>query len=96
MSQPKRYDIDSDGVPYPLDTGDYVRHSDYAALAAENERLRSASFVTAVPSEEYETLKAENERLRNYLDCVDLALDQSKEKAIDILLEWRRKEGDLP
>ena len=42
MSQPKRYDIDSDGVPYPLDTGDYVRHSDYAALAAENERLRKA------------------------------------------------------
>jgi hypothetical protein len=33
-------------------------------LKAENERLRSASFVTAVPSEQYEKLKAENERLR--------------------------------
>ena len=42
MSEPKRYDIDSDGVPYPLDTGDYVRHSDYASLQAENERLRKA------------------------------------------------------
>jgi len=41
VSQPiKRYDIDSDGVPYPLNTGDYVRHSDYAALSAENERLK--------------------------------------------------------
>lgn len=39
-----------------------------AALAAEVERLRNASFVTAVPSEEYERLKAENERLRKELD----------------------------
>lgn len=44
MSQPKRYAIDSDGVPYPLDTGDYVRHSDYASLAAENERLKASQL----------------------------------------------------
>ena len=34
-----------------------------ARLKAEVERLRSASFVTAVPVEEYEKLKAEVERL---------------------------------
>lgn len=36
-----------------------------AQLKAEVERLRAASFVTAVPVEEYEKLKAEVERLRN-------------------------------
>jgi len=34
-----------------------------ADLKAEVERLRSSSFVTAVPSEEYEKLKAEVEEL---------------------------------
>ena len=34
------------------------------ALEAEVERLRSSSFVTAVPSEEYEKLKAENSLLK--------------------------------
>ena len=52
-------------------------------LKAENERLRSASFVTAVPSEEYERLKAENERLRKagdelYLICQLLAKGKSE------------------
>ena len=32
---------------------------------AENERLRSASFVTAVPSEQYEKLQTELDRLVN-------------------------------
>ena len=55
MSQPKRYDVgmkeercDKTGfctsLPwvYPSDDGKYVLHADYAALQAENERLRKA------------------------------------------------------
>lgn len=61
--------------------GRFVHWDDYAALAAENERLRSASFVTAVPSEEYERLKAENERLR---------------KAGDELYKWAGAENRPP
>lgn len=63
MSQPKRYINGRWGLD-PHESGEWVMWSDYAALAAENERLRSASFVTAVPSEEYEKLKAEVEWLR--------------------------------
>ena len=53
MSQPKRYrdkvmpgrGINWQGFDYVMiedDTGPWVSHSDYAALAAENERLRKA------------------------------------------------------
>ena len=68
MTNPKRYgNREHDwlgSIFQQAEDGEYVEYSDYAALAAENERLRSGSFVTAVPSEEYERLKAENERLR--------------------------------
>lgn len=48
---------------------------------AEVKRLRSASFVTAVPSEEYEKLKNENKRLR---------------KAGDELYKWAGAENRPP
>lgn len=78
MSRPIRYGLaDADlGRIHPQADGHLVMWSDYAALAAENERLRSASFVTAVPSEEYERLKAENERLRK-------AGDEMAEEIVD-------------
>ena len=38
------------------------------SLKAEVQRLRSSSFVTAVPCEEYDKLKAENERLNERLN----------------------------
>jgi predicted RNase H-like nuclease (RuvC/YqgF family) len=44
--------------------------SEAGRFKAEVERLRSASFVTAVPSEDYERLKAENERLRKAGDTM--------------------------
>ena len=50
-------------------------HMEYRRLQAENERLRSASFVTAVPSEEYEKLTAENERLRKAGDVMAKSLE---------------------
>ncbi len=50
-----------------------VLKDENAALAAENERLRSASFVTAVPSDEYEKLTAENEVLRKKVEWLQKA-----------------------
>ena len=47
--------------------GLWVAYSDYAALAAEVERLRSASFVTAVPSEQYERIIKAGDDLANEL-----------------------------
>lgn len=54
-----------------------------AALKAEVERLRAASFVTAVPVEEYEKLKAEVERLRKLFADTDrlMLLDGEYEAA---------------
>ena len=66
------------GIMKTHDNGRWIKWDDYADLVrlqletleernkaeAENERLRSASFVTAVPSEEYEKLKANYERLK--------------------------------
>ena len=44
MSAPKRYEPNSSTFVVMLcrDHGEYVLYSDYAALAAENERLRKA------------------------------------------------------
>jgi hypothetical protein len=47
MSQPKRYSLvasyySSDAKMEAFEDGEFVRHADYAALQAENERLRIA------------------------------------------------------
>ncbi len=47
MSQPKRYSLVasyycSDAKMKAFEDGEFVRHADYAALQAENERLRKA------------------------------------------------------
>ena len=80
MSETKRYTLDytftgTAFVPTTREVsdGEYVAHADYAALQAENERLRSASFVTAVPSDEYEKLTAENEVLRKKVEWLQKA-----------------------
>ena len=74
--------------------GDYVLYSDYADLAAENERLRASSFVTAVPSEEYERLKAENERLREAGDDLVFNIGNSEESLLKCADRWlAAKEG---
>ena len=57
MSDPTRYTESMPDISYGMDEskkGEYVLYKDYAKLKAENERLRSGSFVTAVPSEQYE------------------------------------------
>lgn len=46
-------------------------------LKAENERLRSGSFVTAVPSEEYERLKAEVDGLKAETERLFFLLNKS-------------------
>lgn len=50
MSAPKRYEPNSSTFVVMLcrDHGEYVLYSDYAALAAENERLRKAGYAMAV------------------------------------------------
>ena len=62
MSEPTRYGRKG-GDLEPLKDGQFVAWSDYAALKAENERLRSSSFVTAVPSEQYERLRKAGDAL---------------------------------
>lgn len=68
MNIPKRYgNREHDwlgSIFQQVEDGEYVEYADYAALAAENERLRSGSFVTAVPSKEYESLKSQYEFMR--------------------------------
>ena len=54
-----------------------------ARLKAEVERLRSSSFVTAVPVEEYEKLKAENERLIKAGDAMASSIQFNEETAKD-------------
>lgn len=65
MSEPKRYIAKAVIRPVREDNtydieavadanGDWVAWEDYSKLKSEVERLRSASFVTAVPSEQYE------------------------------------------
>lgn len=71
LNKPNRYNVASIQAQQTLggdvmesaEEGQYVAWRDYAWLLAEVERLRTSSFVTAVPSEEYENLKAEVERL---------------------------------
>ena len=53
----------------------YTLHDKIVALQSENERLRSSSFVTAVPSEQYEKLKAENERLKDGVHTIEYHAD---------------------
>ncbi len=58
MSQPKRYSLVSsyycsDAKMEAFEDGEFVRHADYAALQAENERLRKAGDElarVAIPS----------------------------------------------
>lgn len=63
MSQVKRYNLAWTAKAEDPQQGAWVEWKDYAALAAENERLRSASFVTAVPSEQYERLCSAGDEL---------------------------------
>lgn len=43
----KRYSCDYENGIYSVDDGDYVSYDDYAALLAENERLKSEAGYTA-------------------------------------------------
>ena len=77
MSQVKRYNLAWTAKAEDPQQGAWVEWKDYAALVrlqletleernkaeAENERLRSASFVTAVPSEQYERLCSAGDEL---------------------------------
>lgn len=72
MSQPKRYTTDV-GYGHEDEDGEFVLWDDYAALAAELERMRSehevgfSSVVLKKWSAEHAALAAENERLRSKL-----------------------------
>jgi len=74
MSEPKRYLCGGYvGLMHEFEHGDWVNYADYARLQAENarlkaevERLRSASFVTAVPSEQYERLERAGDLMLKY------------------------------
>ncbi len=70
MSQPKRYTTNV-GYGHEEDDGEFVLWDDYAALKAENERLRSGSFVTAVPSEQYERVIKAGDAMDDYLKRQD-------------------------
>lgn len=61
MPKPIRYNVDEDHpeAVYVHETGYLVKHSDYAALAAENERLHKAGDAMAelMQAEENEAWK---------------------------------------
>lgn len=72
MSEPLRYDpgcepdtleTEALAVMFQCPKGAWVKYNDYAQIKSELNRLRAASFVTAVPAAEYERLKADCERL---------------------------------
>jgi cell division protein FtsB len=70
-----------------------------ADLKAEVNRLRAASFVTAVPSEDYEKLKSQVEALRKSVSALTEAGDdlwfsirhyarQDKSERLDAIEDW--------
>lgn len=70
-----------------------------ADLQAEVSRLRAASFVTAVPSEDYEKLKSQVEALRQSVSALTEAGDdlwyairhygrQDKSERLDAVDDW--------
>jgi uncharacterized small protein (DUF1192 family) len=70
-----------EGVMQPFDKGDWVAYADYAALQAENERLRKFWKATSEGVNRYvgksieledklAALQAENERLRKAGDAM--------------------------
>ncbi len=87
MIQPKRYSLVasyycSDAKMEAFEDGEFVRHADYAALQAENERLQKLCYdysghnqriIKRAMEEEVELLKlrAENARLRKAGDAME-------------------------
>jgi alanyl-tRNA synthetase len=71
-----------------------AERKEVARLKAENERLRSASFVTAVPSEEYEKVKAEVERLRKAGDVMALGIEGDYNYPMPCVQAWNAAKGD--
>lgn len=74
-------------------------HKGYFDLKAEVDRLRAASFVTAVPSEDYEKLKSQVEALRKSVAALSEAGDdlwyairhynrQDKSERLDAIEDW--------
>ena len=90
MSQPKRYDLFVDTELKVQKGGEWVQYSDYAALAAELERMRSehevgfSSVVLKKWATEHAALAAENERLRKAGDAMYRYVGKSPEHSIQM------------
>ena len=85
MSDPTRYGRKG-GDLEPLKNGEYVRHSDYAALAAEVERLRESQLSKDkwIACEQMHFQTADNLRDKLYQACLKI---ERLEKAGDLLME---------
>ena len=71
MIQPKRYSLvasyySSDAKMEAFEDGEFVRHADYAALLAENERLRKAGDALSYA---LQTCKYTAEEIAHYADA---------------------------
>ena len=71
MIQPKRYSLvasyySSDAKMEAFEDGEFVRHADYAALLAENERLRKAGDALSYA---LQTCKYSAEEIAHYSDA---------------------------
>ena len=90
MSQPKRFSlVGHEWIGDILEEkpdGEYVRHSDYAALAAENERLRSSqlSLEKWIACEQVNFETADNLREKLYQASVQI---ERLRQAGDVLMQ---------
>jgi hypothetical protein len=71
VSQPNRYSLVasyycSDAKMEAFEDGEFVRHADYAALKAENERLRKAGDALSYA---LQTCKYSAEEIAHYADA---------------------------
>ena len=93
MTEPKvvRYDYDwHDMAKHPR--GEYVRHSDYEALAARVEELeKRLAAYTPLPG--YNVIHAENTRLREALVGIGAAAMRWKMRAGEVGDRVRSREG---
>ena len=111
MKWAQRWSVNEDGEMVMDDDGSWVENAYYEYLKAENarlkaevERLRAASFVTAVPVEQYERLiKAGDamDRQARYTWLRSLQTDTQKRKdwlknLHQSLIDWKVAKGCEP